>query len=105
MARPIHYGDDFAATLREEAAYLREREKPQWMPLLEADLAAAAQLLASFPHGGTSTARRGSRELRKIRLERTPFYVWYVFDAAEANGPVTFLRIFHMRQRARKSAF
>ncbi len=100
MRRAIQYGADFVGGLRANLEYLRKRGDLEWFELLEADLGELEVLVSRFPAVGTLMEHRGSVELRKLRLKRTPFVVWYVVDTRVAKSPVTFLRLFHARQRS-----
>ena len=105
MQRPIQYGADFAAGLRANLEYLRKRGDVDWFELLETDLRELELLLSKFPTAGTLMACRGAMELRKLRLKRTPFVVWYVADIKITKSPVTFLRLYHARQRSTQPRF
>lgn len=50
---------------------------------------------------GHERDRDGSRVLLKMGLPKAPFYIWYAYDEAEPDGPVTLLSFFHDRQRER----
>jgi hypothetical protein len=64
------------------------------------DLGDLEDLLEAFPMAGFELARKGSEALRRMRTRRAPFFVWYVHDdGATGDGPITFLHLFHTRQR------
>lgn len=66
------------------------------LQILGQDLDDLVQLLTRFPDAGRELDREGSHTLRKLRLRRVPFYVWY----RTADGEDTWLvRLFHVRQR------
>lgn len=95
----VEYEDVFSADLSAELSYLRARQERAWITNLHDDLAELTALLTHFPEAGRELARKRTVTLRKLRLRRAPFYIWYTFDSAIANGPVRFLRLFHVRQR------
>ncbi len=96
---PVVYAEEFAADLDGEVDYLRRHHEWGWIVTLHEDLRDIEGMLARFPESGRELAREGLEALRKLRLRRAPFYVWYSFDASVPNGAVTFLRLFHTRQR------
>lgn len=51
-------------------------------------------LLASFPDAGRVLANLEGGTLRKLKLRRCPFVVWY----ARKPGEIALARIFHARQ-------
>lgn len=93
----IAYRDEFAGDLSKELAYLVGRRELSWIAILQEDLADLEGLLATFPEAST-TPREDTPLLRKLRLRRAPFYVWYAFDPHQRDAPVTLLRLFHVRQ-------
>lgn len=63
------------------------------------DLAEVEKVLSVFPGIGREIERRGSQIIRRIPLRAAPFNLWYEYDEAELDGPVTLVRLFHVRQR------
>jgi hypothetical protein len=103
--RRILYSVELRAALRANLQYLAEHDHFEWRELLDEDFRAVEQLLRSFPRSGTLIRARGSRELRKMRLRRTPFFVLYLCEPADAHAPVVLLHLFHVRQRSRRVTF
>jgi len=91
------YREEFAGDLSKELAYLVGRRELSWVTILQEDLADLEGLLATFPESGNAP-REDAPVLRKLRLRRAPFYVWYAFDPRRRDAPVTLLRLFHVRQ-------
>lgn len=99
MPRRVEYADDFSRDLRAEVDYLRRRREWSWIATLQEDLAELAEMLTVFPASGRELAREGSETLRKLRLRRAPLCTWYTVDATAPNGPIRFMRLFHVRQK------
>ena len=72
MARTIQYSSEFADELREDLDHLRRMYREEWIELLDLDLIDLERNLTEFPGAGRLFATRGRRELRRIRLRRTP---------------------------------
>lgn len=53
--------------------------------------------MGQFPEAGVELARDGAMTVRRLRLKRAPFYVWYLVDLRKGRR-VTFFRLFHARQ-------
>lgn len=86
----------FADDVAIQIAALEAEHEWAWLEILEQDLDLAIQLLARFPDAGRVLASDGARSLRKLRLRRAPYYLWY----RTADGEDTYLvRLFHVRQR------
>lgn len=99
MAR-VEYGDEFARDIENDVRYLQRIQEPGWIATLEQDPIELEALLGEFPLAGVERARSGSQVLLKMRTQRAPFYIWYVYDpAAGVDGVVTFIRLFHTRQQ------
>lgn len=105
MTRPVQYSAHFIDALHANLKYLRGRGDSEWGELLDADLFEVERLVSTFSTAGKRMASRASVELRKLRLQRTPFVVWYVVDVKKKDAPVTFLRLFHVRQRSVRPRF
>lgn len=97
MARVV-YGQEFYKDVARVVAYLADRQELAWIETLAQDLDEIEGLLGRFPEAGHELTREGTSALRKLRLRRAPFYVWYAFDAGTAGAPVWFVRLFHVRQ-------
>lgn len=100
MKRRVVHGVDFVAAVREDLGHLLRSDRLEWIALLEADLDELERLVVSFPRAGKLMAQRGKRELRSKLLRRTPFVVWYATEPDRAGEPITFLRLYHARQKA-----
>jgi plasmid stabilization system protein ParE len=61
------------------------------------EIDAAEDLLGQFPEAGVELAQEGAMTVRRLRLKRIPFYVWYIVDLRKGGG-VTLFRLFHARQ-------
>lgn len=90
------------ADLRAEVNYLGGQREWDWIVLLHDDLAEAEAMVLRFPNSGFELAHQGTESLRRLRMRRAPFFVWYSADAASPDRVVRFLRLFHTRQRAPK---
>jgi hypothetical protein len=87
--------------VRLNLSYLQSTDRADWAQLLEQDLSALGGLLVAAPRAGRLIEKRAGSELRRIRLHRTPFDVWYVIPTKASAKPIVLLRLFHVRQRAR----
>ncbi len=105
MPRRVRHAAVFEADLRDQVSYLAQREQWAWIDQLEADMRALEDLLSAYPRAGPELRRRDTDVLRRATLRSTPFFVWYQFDEADADGPITLYRLFHVRQRRRRPAF
>ena len=68
----------------------------RWIDVLERDLDTLRSLLSQFPEAGRELDRAGAKTLRRLKLHRAPFFVWYSFDPE--RGIVELYRFFHARQ-------
>jgi hypothetical protein len=85
--------------VRAAAAQLVENSKWRWIFLISQDLETLRSLLSQFPAAGRELDRAGATSLRRLKLRRTPFLVWYSFDPERGAGTVELYRLFHARQR------
>jgi len=99
----VRHATDFTHALETILARLRSQEHASWLAMMRDDLAEIERLLTRFPDAGRVLATEGTFALRKLRLRRAPFYVWYVVDVARQE--VTFVRLFHTRQRTADPRF
>ncbi len=97
MAR-VQHATDFTRALEATLVRLRGQGQASRIAMMRDDLGELERLLTRFPDAGRALATEGAFALRKLRLRRTPFYVWYVVDGP--HDVVTFVRLFHTRQRA-----
>lgn len=86
---------DVSATV----AHLVEDSQWRWISVLAMDLETLKSLVAQFPAAGRELDRAGARTLRRLKLHRAPFFVWYSFDPEPGLGVVELYRFFHVRQR------
>lgn len=93
----IERDPDFAADLREQLRYLVDRADVEWILILQADLFEAEELLRTFPEAGRELRLERRPAVRRLRLRRAPYVVWYEVTAARRR--VTLVRLFHVRQR------
>ena len=70
----------------------------RWISILERDLDTLRSLLSEFPEAGRELDRVGPKTLRKLKLHRAPYFVWYSFDPERGRGVVELYRLFHARQ-------
>jgi len=99
MPRVI-FGELFERDLARQLAYLADAGERGRIDGIAADIDEIAALLAVFPLAGRElAAAQTGGTLRKLRLRRTPFSVWYSFDPASEDAPVVLHRLFHVRQR------
>lgn len=66
--------------------------------LLAQDLDTLRSLLAEFPEAGRELDRAGVKTLRRLKLRRAPYLVWYSFDPESPARTVELYRLFHARQ-------
>lgn len=92
----IRYGSTFGRELDAEVEYLVDRGELQWIRRLRDDLDTIARLLLRFPDVGRELGRQDQTTLRKLKLQRCPFVLWYLSDPASEE--VVFFRLFHSRQ-------
>lgn len=85
----------FRRTLDSQLEHLVEQEDSEGIERLRDDLAALEALLASFPDAGRELATQEGATLRKLKLRRCPFVIWYVHH----KDRITLSRIYHARQR------
>jgi len=84
----------FRRTLEVQLEFLVLHDDPEGIQRLREDLADLERVLASFPDAGRELAVHEGATLRKLKLRRCPFVVWYV---RQKDG-VTLARIYHARQ-------
>ncbi len=70
-----------------------------WISISERDLDTLRSLLGRFPEAGRELDRIGRKTLRRLKLHRAPFFVWYSFDPGRREGVVELYRLFHSRQQ------
>lgn len=104
MPRSIQRSVQFDAAVAAQLAYLISQGRPELIDPLERAIDALGALIADFPQLYPERDRKGSWVLRRARLAPLPFYVWYAYDEAQAQGPVTLIGFFHARQRERRPA-
>ncbi len=97
----LEYAEEFLADLDRNVSYLREQREWGWVEALQENLAEVEELIESFPDSGFELAREAGEVLRRLRLRRAPYYVWYRMGSAP-DASVTLLRLFHVRQNAPK---
>jgi hypothetical protein len=85
--------------VRATIAHLVEDSEWRWISVLALDLETLKSLLAQFPSAGRELDRAGARTLRRLKLHRAPFFVWYSFDPERGRGAVELHRFFHLHQR------
>lgn len=84
--------------MRAAAAQLVEASEWRWILLTSPDLDTLRSLLSQFPEAGRELNRDGAKTLRRLKLHRTPYLVWYSFDPERGAGIVELYRLFHARQ-------
>lgn len=84
----------FRRSLEAQVEHLVRLRDADGIIRLRDDLADLKTLLGSFPDAGRDLASTSDATLRKLRLRRCPFVVWYVRQAKR----VILTRLFHARQ-------
>lgn len=102
MPRPIQRSVRFDAAVAAQLAYLVSRGRSDWIDPLERAIDGLGALIADFPQLHREHDRKGSWVLRRALLVPLPFYVWYTYDEAQPQGPLTLIGFFHTRQRERR---
>lgn len=101
MARTVQRSAAFDVAVAAQLAYLERQGQADWIVRLRDELAEFEVSISAFPHMGRERDRNGTRVLRKMGLPKAPFSVWYAYDEAMPDKPLTFLSFFHDRQRER----
>ena len=87
---------EFDADVGTAAARLVAESEWRWIWVLAQDLETLRSLVSQFPEAGRELDRAGARTLRRLKLHRAPYLVWYSFDPE--RGIVELHRFFHARQ-------
>lgn len=99
MARSVRYDAQFRADLAEHVRWLRRYRPPEHRTNLARAIASFKKRVAAFPGMGHEVALRGSVSYRVRPLtEPLPYLVWYSYDAARADGPISLLMLLHESQ-------
>ena len=101
MARTVRRSAAFDAAVAAQLAYLADHGRAEWIARLRDELAQFDTGISTFPQMGRERDRDGTRVLRKMGLPKAPFSVWYAYDEAAPDTPITLLGFFHDRQRER----
>lgn len=101
MARTVQRSTAFDAAVAAQLLYLLDHGRADWIGRLRGELAELERVISAFPHLGRERDRDGTRVLRKLGLPKAPFSVWYAYDEAAPDVPLTLLAFFHDRQRER----
>lgn len=99
MPRRIRYHDRFRQDLRERAAWLRRNRPPQQLANLQEAVRTFVRRAIEFPGAAAEVKRRGTTSYR-VRLlgEPLPYLVYYSYDEADEDGPVSLLMLLHEAQ-------
>lgn len=92
--RAIRYAATFWRDANAEIRYAIEHGEERWSRQLAEDIVDVERLLTDFPDAGRELDRIGETTLRKMKLRRCPFLVWYTTDPQK----VVIARLFHVRQ-------
>lgn len=84
--------------VRAAVAHLAEDSAWRWISVLALDLETLKSLLSQFPEAGRELDRAGAKTLRRLKLHRAPYLIWYSFDPERGGGVVELYRLFHARQ-------
>lgn len=88
----------YAATFWRDASaairYAIEQGEGHWATQLVDDIKELERLLTDFPDAGRELDRIAETSLRKMKLRRCPYFVWYTTDPHN----VVLARLFHARQ-------
>jgi len=90
----VRRGALFIRDLRSQLLFLVRGDDAEGIERLEEDLAALDRLLGVFPDAGSELTKIDGTALRKLKLRRCPFIVWYLRE----KDQITFTRLFHARQ-------
>lgn len=101
MAWTVQRGTAFEAAVAAQLLYLLDHGQADWISRLRDELGELERGISVFPHMGRERDRDGTRVLRKLGLPKAPFSVWYAYDEAAPDAPLTLLAFFHDRQRER----
>ena len=101
MARTVRRSAAFDAAVAAQLAHLADHGRAEWIARLRDELAQFETGISTFPQMGRERDRDGTRVLRKMGLPKAPFSVWYAYDEAAPDAPLTLLGFFHDRQRER----
>lgn len=101
MARAVRRSAAFDAAVAAQLAYLADHGRVEWIARLRDELAEFQAGVSTFPLMGRERDRDGTRVLRKLGLPKAPFSVWYAYDEAAPDAPITLIDFFHDRQRER----
>jgi plasmid stabilization system protein ParE len=109
VTRPVRYDrqlvDDLAARVR----WLRDHRPDDEIVRLEDALTTFVSRVARFPGIGREIERRGSISYRVRPVgDSLPYLVWYSYDMADPNGPVSLFMLLHEfqdRERVHPESF
>jgi len=93
----IERDPDFAADVRRQIAHAIQEGGVPWVVRLQEDLAEVERILAEFPQAGRELRLGRRATVRKLRLRRAPFVVWY--QIGSRGKTLVLVRLFHVRQR------
>lgn len=98
-ARPIRYHEQFRQDLRARADWLARHRPPQQLANFERALTGFIGRVSAFPGAAEETAKRGTISYRvRLLAGPLPYLVWYSYDEADADGPVSVLMLLHELQ-------
>lgn len=99
MARGFRYHDQFRQDLRERVVWLRRNRPPQQIVNLRQALATFVASATAFPGRASELERRGTVSYRVSLLgSPLPYLVYYSFDEADDDGPISLLMLLHEAQ-------
>ncbi len=103
MARAVRYDERFLQDLRDRVRWLERNRPPEQREHLQQGLERFVREVALFPALVEEVRRRGAISYRVSALARPlPYLVYYSYDEADADGPITLLLLLHEAQdRAR----
>jgi hypothetical protein len=93
--RHAHFEADFVRLLDS----IVTRGDEAWIEHLLSGVIEASGLVEQVPGVGTLMATSGTIVMRKLILPKGPYVAWYLYDAADRDGDVWLVRLFHARQR------
>lgn len=99
MARRVRYDAQFRADLAERVRWLQRYRPPEQRKNLARAIASFEERVAAFPGMGQELTLRGTVSYRARPLaEPLPYLVWYSYDTARADGPISLLMLLHESQ-------
>lgn len=78
--------------------WLAAEDRTEWIPNLLRGIAEVVHLLRRFPEVGVEIAEDEGLVLRRLRLRRYPYVVWYAYERRRRIADVWLVRLFAAHQ-------